>query len=423
MISKTDLLTVPEAAKYLGYTVQHIRLLIRQGKLTSYKIGRDWVIPRNAVADYNTRKSSISFFPTLNGNRHTTQLPLLEPRSKRGKYYLYYKDKRVIKPVESEELNEQAREKLADIYNNHNGNIPDYFLENWDKVALFNPAGDVQKASAIFINPEDGAYDLNNKINDLTGKEWTKFTCSWFRFNALQSDLKDERRVAPNSQDHPATFSPTMIEGFVKFFTKKGQRVLDPFCGIGSTLVACKRSGRIGFGIELNKKYFEVCLKRVPEFRENIFNCNAEQVNHLGLPQMDFSISSPPYWNVLNRSTRDFRKVRTKGNLDYRYSADERDLGNIIDYDEFLMRVSNIYLAIYDILRQGGYLVVIVKNVKKGGKLYPLAWDLVRSLSKKYSLKDEKIWIQDEISLAPYGYPFSWVSNILHHYCIIVRKE
>ena len=143
----------------------------------------------------------------------------------------------------------------------------------------------------------------------------------------------------------------------------------------------------------------------------------------MGLPEIDFSISSPPYWNMLNRSTRDFRKLRTKSNLDYKYSVDGHDLGNITEYDEFLNRVSNIYLTMYDILKQGGYLIVIVKNVKKGGKLYPLAWDLARSLSKKYVLKDEKIWLQDEIGLAPYGYPFSWVSNILHHYCLIVRKE
>jgi len=423
MISEADLLTVPEAAEYLRHTVQHTRLLVRQGKLTGHKIGRDWMIPRDAVLDYNTRRSSRPLFRNLDENKNKTQLSLFEQRSHGGKYYLYYRDKKVIKPVESEELNEQARVKLADIYKSHNGNMPDYFLSHWKEVALFHPAGDVRKASALVINPEDGAYDLKNRLNDLTGKEWTKFTCSWLRFNALQSDLKEERRVAPNSQDHPATFSPTMIEEFIRFFTKNGQSVLDPFCGIGSTLVACKRSGRVGFGIELNRKYFEICLKRVPEFCENIFNCNAEEIKHLDLPQVDFSISSPPYWNVLHRSTGDFRKTRTKDNLDYKYSADEQDLGNIADYDEFLSRVSDVYLSIYDIIKQGGYLVVIVKNVKKGGKLYPLAWDIAKSLSRKYSLKDERIWIQDEIRLAPYGYPFSWVSNIIHHYCIIVRKE
>lgn len=57
MTSEADLLTVPEATKYLGHTVQHTRLLIRQGKLTGYKIGRDWMVPRSAIADYNMRRS------------------------------------------------------------------------------------------------------------------------------------------------------------------------------------------------------------------------------------------------------------------------------------------------------------------------------------------------------------------------------
>jgi len=55
--------------------------------------------------------------------------------------------------------------------------------------------------------------------------------------------------------------------------------------------------------------------------------------------------------------------------------------------------------------------------------MYPLAWDLARELSKRYILKDEKIWIQDKIGLSPYGYPHSWSSNILHHYCLILKKE
>ena len=36
-----------------------------------------------------------------------------------------------------------------------------------------------------------------------------------------------------------------------------------------------------------------------------------------------------------------------------------------------------------------------VKNVKKGGKIYPLAWDLARELGRVYTLKDERIWAQD----------------------------
>jgi DNA modification methylase len=337
--------------------------------------------------------------------------------------YFYYKDKKHVVPVLDQEKNEQAKKKLEHILKTKKASIPQYFIERWPEVALYNPGGDVENANAILLNPEEGAYDLSNPLNHLTGKEWVKFSCSWFIFNALQKDLKEEREISPNTQDHPATFSPTMIEDFVRYFTKAGENVLDPFCGIGSTLVACKRTGRIGYGIELNKKYYDLCLKRTPEFKNNIYNENAGNIKKLNLPKMAYSISSPPYWNVLNRSTKDFKNNRTKNGLDVNYSTNTEDLGNIDDYELFLEKVANIYFDIYDLLKDGGYLTVIVKNVKKEGKLYPLAWDLARILSKKYSLKDEKLWIQDKIGLAPYGYPSAWASNILHHYCLIFQKK
>jgi len=339
------------------------------------------------------------------------------------KNYFYLKDKKQVVPVPDGEKNKQAKKKLAEFLKTKKKLIPDYFLERWDEVALYNPGGDIDNANAILINPEDGAYDLSNPLNELTGKEWIKFSCSWFIFNALQKDLKEEREISPNTQDHPATYSPTMIEDFVKFFTKKGENVLDPFCGIGSTLVACKRTGRIGYGIELNKKYYELSLKRTPEFKKYIFNENAENIKKLNLPKMAFSISSPPYWNVLNRSTKDFKAKRTKNGFDVNYSEHVEDLGNVENYEVFLERVAKIYFDIYDLLKDGGYLVVIVKNVKKEGTMYPLAWDLARILSKKYQLKDEKLWIQDKVGLAPYGYPAAWASNILHHYCLIFQKK
>lgn len=337
--------------------------------------------------------------------------------------YLYYKNGKRVVPSEDKVINLKAKKKLYEIYKNKAKlNIPKKFIENWSSVSLYNPKGDVERASGLLLNVDDGAYDINNRLNHLTGKEWVKFSCSWFIFNALHSDLKVEKELDPHISEHPATFSPTMISDFIKFFTKEGDRVLDPFAGIGSTLEACKRTHRIGYGIELNEKYFSLCIKRTPEFEKNIYHTDASNITQLDLPKMDFSISSPPYWNILNRSTHTFRKDRLKRKLDVSYSEEEKDLGNIDDYEQFLDKLSEIYLGVYEVLRKGAYLVVIIKNVKKEGKMYPLAWDLARKLSKKFILKDERIWIQDKISLAPYGYPFSWASNIIHHYCLILQK-
>jgi len=105
------------------------------------------------------------------------------------------------------------------------------------------------------------------------------------------------------------------------------------------------------------------------------------------------------------------------------YSEDPKDLGNIASYDEFLLRLTKIYEQMKPFLRQGAYLTIIVKNVKKGGRIYPLAWDLAKNLSETFILKDEKIWCQDNQRLAPFGLGNAWVSNTFHHYCLQFRNQ
>jgi len=330
--------------------------------------------------------------------------------------------KRNIVASDKQEDHKKAKVVLEKIFKNNKESIPLRFLNNWGDVKLYSPSGKIEKANALILKPEEGAYSLENKLNNLTGKEWTKFTCSWFIFNAIQKDLKEEREIAGDSEDHPATYSPTMMEQFINFFTKEKAKVLDPFLGIGSTLVACQRTNRIGYGVELNKKYFNVALKRTPKFKNNIFNHDSRKIKELKIPRIDFSISSPPYWDILNRSTHKFKKNREDKKLDFKYSESNIDLGNINNYDLFIQELSKVYFDVYDILKPNGYCIVIIKNIKKDGKFYPLAWDLAKKLSEKYILKDEKIWIQDKIGLAPYGYPYDWSSNILHHYCLILKK-
>lgn len=273
-----------------------------------------------------------------------------------------------------------------------------------------------------------GIFNKKNRLNDLTGKEWTLFTKSWFIFDAVPSDLKEERelskKVGLKSDDHPATYSPTMMADFIYFFTKKGQLVLDPFCGIGSTLVGCDRTGREGIGIELNPKYAEIAKLRT---KQKIIVGNSLDIKRIwkerDLPKVDFCISSPPYWNILHRSTRDFKDKRIKNGYDVTYSEKEEDLGNIEDYNSFLDKVCSVYKNIYDLMNNMAYICIIVKNVKKEGKIYTLSWDIAKKLDGLFVLKDERIWCQDKIALNPFGYPFAWTSNIVHHYCLILRKE
>ena len=272
-----------------------------------------------------------------------------------------------------------------------------------------------------------------NKLNDLDPKTWLKFQKSWFIHNPPKR--KKDALV------HPAKYPETMAQEFIEFFTKAGETVLDPMAGTGSTLIAALRAGRNSYGIELNKKYAEIAKQLIEEERatlgssisfghdvknlqSKIVNGDASQATNYELPITDYVLTSPPYWDMLHaKGAENQKKRRDDEELDVVYSEDPNDMGNIHDYDEFVEKLVNIYVGLKPLLREKAYLTIIVKNVKKGGKIYPLAWDIARELGKTYTLKDEKIWLQDNQSLAPYGMGSAWVSNTFHHYCLQFRND
>ena len=269
--------------------------------------------------------------------------------------------------------------------------------------------------------------EFRNRMNDLSPKDWIKFQKSWFSHNPPPR-RKDVLR-------HPAKFPETLAQEFIEFFTKSGQVVFDPMVGTGSTLLACLRSGRSGFGLELNPAYAEIARELVDEEREllgppaselhvEVLTGDAADLQSFNLPQIDYVLTSPPYWDMLHaRGAETQQRRRDSSELDVTYSDDPADLGNIADYDEFLDRLVQIYTDLKSYLRPRSYLTVILKNVKKKGTIYPLAWDVARNLAEVYTLKDERIWVQDNIPLAPYGMGNAWVSNIHHHYCLQFRFE
>jgi DNA modification methylase len=269
--------------------------------------------------------------------------------------------------------------------------------------------------------------EFKNRLNDLSTKEWIKFQKSWFIHNPPPRRKEVLR--------HPAKFPETLADEFIRFFTKQGQWILDPMAGTGSALIAALRAGRNSVGVELNSTYADIARSiieaervelgdRADAISAKIITGDASNLGGYELPAIDYVFTSPPYWNMLHARGAETQKARRDSSeLDVTYSGDPADLGNIDDYEEFLERLTAIYVGMQGFLRPSAYLTIIVKNLKKGGKIYPLAWDLANRLTEVYTLKDERIWVQDNIPLAPYGMGNAWVSNIHHHYCLQFRYE
>ena len=166
---------------------------------------------------------------------------------------------------------------------------------------------------------ERGVYRTDNKLNDLTGKEWVKSSKSWFIINP--------KRRKSDTILHPAKFPEELVKEFIEYFTKENEIVFDPFLGTGSTLVASKALVRRGFGIKLNKKYAAISAQRLEgsSSKDHFVICGdsskmksdlSDKINtilkKLNSNKVDFILTSPPYWDMLNKSRGNILSAKKK---------------------------------------------------------------------------------------------------------------
>jgi DNA modification methylase len=85
---------------------------------------------------------------------------------------------------------------------------------------------------------------------------------SFFGERYLQEDVWEFQRTLKNDL-HPTMKPIPLIENAIKNSSQILDIVFDPFAGSGSTLVACQKTGRIGYAIELDPKYVDVILDRL----------------------------------------------------------------------------------------------------------------------------------------------------------------
>ncbi len=271
--------------------------------------------------------------------------------------------------------------------------------------------------------------DPRNKLNELTAAIWIPETISVWTQRGLGNDHTDARI----ERQHPAPFSFTDVSRLVSFFTKKGATVLDPFVGVGSTLKACALTGRNGIGIELNPKYAALARQRLKQEVPADLQGTTDQTILTGDAakllkkrkdrSVDFIVTSPPYWNILHKEDHKAKNERKNQNLDTRYSDDPKDLGNIPNYEEFLLRLAEIFADCGRVLKFEKYMAVVVSDFRHKSQFIMFHADLAKSLEPYgFSLRGIKVLFQRHKKIFPYGYPYAYVPNIHHQYILIFQN-
>ncbi|MBI1313251.1 DNA methyltransferase [bacterium] len=255
--------------------------------------------------------------------------------------------------------------------------------------------------------------------NELGGKRWLQNSIS------VWSDIRktpDEAKLK-----HPAMFPGMLVERLIETFLRpEADRILDPFCGSGSTIVCAERLGKTGIGLELAADYVEMAQTRLVDAaagsrpRSKIHQASVVDLPSLVEPEsVDLCITSPPYWNILNQKrTADYKQVRHYGNLN-------GDLGTIDDYEQFLDALKTVFTDVFVTLKPGAYCCIIVMDLRKKNRFFPFHSDLAARLTEVgYIFDDLIIWNrQSEYNnLRPLGYPSVFRVNKVHEFVVLMQK-
>ena len=264
------------------------------------------------------------------------------------------------------------------------------------------------------------------RINDLTATEWIKHSISYFKLPMHKKGVKETL--------HPAAFPVDLAVRFIEMLTHVGDTVLDPFVGSGSTPVACQNLMRNSVCLDLQQKYVDMTRKRISfglsDNKQYIYqfdSMNIIKCPYIKRDSISLMITSPPYWDMLNRSrggSYSQHKKRKEKNLPLNYSEDVNDLGNIKDYHDYILKLFEVFNNCKPFLKRDAFLVIVIQNIFGHDKeFYTPAFDLVKLLGNVYRVRSEQIWIQPEKMAGIWGYPSTYLTNTHHHYCLVFQNN
>ena len=220
------------------------------------------------------------------------------------------------------------------------------------------------------------------------------------------------------------------MKRLIEFFTKKGGRVLDPFVGVGGTLLACSMADRHGIGVDLSQEYLEIYRQASTELglEPQPFLCgDARNLENLlrEVEPFDLILTDPPYGDMLSRKRSGDRKKKTGDDSPTPFTGSPDDLGNM-EPAQFYESLKRVVAQAMGYLKPKGYVVIFCKDLQPTENHHNMIHaDVVETLADVENLRFRgyKIWYDKSLKLYPFGYPYAYVSNQLHQFSLIFRKE
>jgi SAM-dependent methyltransferase len=196
-------------------------------------------------------------------------------------------------------------------------------------------------------------------------------------------------RYLHDSNAHPGKMLPALARKAIRRYSRPGELVLDPMCGIGTTLVEAIHLDRRAIGIELEPRWATLAARNLNHARDQgapghglALRGDARELgrgladNYTG--EVNLILTSPPYGPSLHGQVRKGESGVDK--FDYRYSHNPDNLAHLPQtsrrrrgFDEVL---GEILAACARMLDRDGRLVMTVRPYRRGGRLVDLPGQL-----------------------------------------------
>ena len=264
--------------------------------------------------------------------------------------------------------------KLRNLKTSLNDTIEDreYILSELDRI---EKAVSLERARHYLKRLKKGLTEVKTtKINDINLNRWKEYkeiiTDSLWIF-----DKRD------TSGAHLAwywgNFIPQIPRQLMWRFTKRGEWVLDPFVGSGTTLIECRRLGRNGIGVDINPEVVEKARSLI-EKEENRFNVITDVVvgdsteidfkkllKERGVDKVQLIILHPPYHDII------------------KFSDNPKDLSNASSVEDFLEMFGKVLDNVLPVLEDGRYLAVVIGDKYSKGEWIPLGFYVMNEVLKR----------------------------------------
>lgn len=212
-----------------------------------------------------------------------------------------------------------------------------------------------------------------SRYNDIDMSRWKDYS-EIFTDSLWIIEKRDNSGA--HSGDYHGNFVPQIPHQLFTRYTKKGDWILDPFMGSGTSLIEAQRMERNSVGIELQETVAKEAAKRIATERNEV--CKAkpfignsrtvhieELLQTVGVEKVQFVILHPPYWDIL------------------KFSDNPDDLSNTATLDDFLHSFGEVIDNTTKVLEKNRYCAVVIGDKYANSQIVPLGFHCMNLFSER----------------------------------------